>query len=222
MVNVCTRRLPRIRGGAMFASKQWPNGCRIAVGFLDGTPEQHARVIPYFREWEAYANLTFQFIGNLDNTQARISFADGESWAYVGTEAQAFGPSEPTLGFGWINEDTPEHEVRRVVLHEVGHLIGCEHELQQPAADFDWDREVVYKYYEGPPNNWGRDLVDQQVFAKITDPAVEHTAFDPLSIMAYAVPPSWDKRGRGVPFNLELSEMDKIFARRMYPTEIVQ
>jgi hypothetical protein len=203
----------------MTDSKKWPNGSNIDVGFIGGTPVQQARVIPYFHLWEQYANLKFRFLINLFNTSARVTFDQGESWSYVGTECRAISPPEPTMGFGWIGEDTPEDEVARVVLHEVGHLIGFEHELQQPAAAFEWNEDAVLAYYMGPPNHWSREEVQKQVFDKLAEPGVSHTDFDPLSIMAYAIPPEFDKKGRGVPFNKGLSERDREFAARMYPKE---
>src|SRR4051794_34932260 len=118
MIHVCTQKVLHVRGGAMWISKQWPIGCRLAVAFLDGDQAQHDRVVPYFHAWEKFANITFVFVTNLDNAQARVTFKPGESWSYVGNEAQTIASPEPTMGLGWINPDTSEDEVRRVVLHE--------------------------------------------------------------------------------------------------------
>src|SRR5690349_10464527 len=42
--------------------KLWENGRRLRVKFLDGIPEVQARVAAVAREWEAVANITFDFV----------------------------------------------------------------------------------------------------------------------------------------------------------------
>jgi hypothetical protein len=39
------------------------------------------------------------------------------------------------------------------VIHEFGHALGLIHEHQNPSGGIQWNKPVVCRYYEGPPNN---------------------------------------------------------------------
>lgn len=202
---------------AMRTRKKWSNGRTINVGFLGGNNVQRTRVQPYFHEWSKSANIKFRFLLNVSNADIRVDFNPNDgSWSYLGTDALAI-ETGPTMNFGWLTPDEDETEYRRVVLHEVGHSLGLEHEDQQPSADIDWDIPVVLAYYMGPPNKWSKEDVYHNVIDRLKPEGAEFTPFDPLSIMAYAIPAKFDKRGRGVPWNSTLSVMDRLFISQMYP-----
>ena len=38
------------------------------------------------------------------------------------------------MNYGWIDADSPEEELRSVVLHEFGHALGLIHEHQNPLS----------------------------------------------------------------------------------------
>jgi hypothetical protein len=205
--------------GAVTLSKRWLSGSRLTVAFIDGALDQHDRVQPYFHEWERYVNISFLFILNKWNADLRVSFApEGGSWSVVGTDAMFIPHEEASINLGWITPDQDEAEVRRVVLHEVGHALGFEHELQSPGAGGPkYDERKIIDYYSGPPYNWSVDEVHRQVLTKLNPEGVRFTDFDPKSIMCYHVPDKWTLDGRGTPWNLELSQSDKELAKELYP-----
>ena len=47
----------------------------------------------------------------------------------------------------------------------------------QPNANIPWDKEKVYKYYNAPPNNWDKTMVDQNIFAHYNREEIYATAF---------------------------------------------
>ena len=58
----------------------------------------------------------------------------GSSWAVQAIDALTIPKDQPTVNFGWLRHDSPYEEIRRVVLHEFGHVLGLVHEHQIPGA----------------------------------------------------------------------------------------
>lgn len=209
--------------GPMFARaaverlKLWENGRRLRVRFLDGQPEVHNRVAAIAKEWESVANLRLDFV-NGGASEIRVSFADdGFSWSTVGTDALTVAAAEATMNFGWLEASTSLREYQRVVRHEFGHALGMIHEHQNPAAlgRIPWDRPKVYAYYA--QQGWTTEDVDENIFDVYDEDTTNHTAFDPTSIMQYAVPDSLTIGSFSIGWNTALSESDLAFMRHQYP-----
>lgn len=199
--------------------KLWENGRTLKVRFLDGDPAVQARVQAIAKEWEAIANLKLQFVGS-GTAQIRISFAEkGFSWSTVGTDALIVPAGEATMNYGWLEADTSLREYQRVVRHEFGHALGMVHEHQNPAAQgrIPWDKPKVYVYYA--QQDWSRQDVDDNIFAVYSEDSTNHTAFDPTSIMQYAVPDSLTVGPYAIGWNTEFSPQDIEFMRRQYPMD---
>jgi hypothetical protein len=197
--------------------KLWENGRRLRVKFLDGLPEVQSRVAAITKEWEAVANLTLDFVAS-GPSEIRISFAEeGFSWSTVGTDALTVPSSQPTMNYGWLDPTTSEREYQRVVRHEFGHALGMIHEHQNPAAvgQIPWDKPKVYAYYA--QQGWTREDVDFNIFDVYSEDSTNHTAFDPTSIMQYAVPDSLTIGSYSIGWNTALSQTDTDFMRRQYP-----
>lgn len=197
--------------------KLWENGRTLKVKFLDGVPEVQAKVQAIAKEWESLANLTLEFVAS-GTAQIRISFAEqGFSWSTVGTDALTVASTKPTMNYGWLEPGTPLREYQRVVRHEFGHALGMIHEHQNPAAQgqIPWDKPKVYAYYA--QQGWNKDDVDFNIFQLYSEDSTNHTAFDPTSIMEYAVPDSLTVGSYAIGWNTEFSPMDVDFMKRQYP-----
>lgn len=197
--------------------KLWENGRTLKVRFLDGDPAVQAKVQAIAREWEAIANLRFEFVA-AGPAQIRISFAEkGFSWSTVGTDALTVRSTKPTMNYGWLESDTPLREYQRVVRHEFGHALGMIHEHQNPDAlgKIPWDRPKVYAYYA--EQGWSKSDVDSNIFDVYDEDSTNHGSFDPTSIMQYAVPDELTLGSFAIGWNTEFSQADVEFMRRQYP-----
>ncbi len=201
---------------ALITGKKWRNGRTLQVRFLDGSPAMQAKVEQYAHRWSAYANINFAF-GSSPTAEIRVSFQQEGSWSHIGTDALGIPKNQPTVNFGWLREGTADEEYSRVVTHEFGHALGCIHEHQNPVASVPWDKEAVYRYYAGPPNNWSRDQVDLNLFQKYSRDITQFSKFDKNSIMLYAIPNQFTIGDFEVGWNTHLSETDTSFIETMYP-----
>lgn len=203
---------------ALFAGKRWMPGRTLRCAFLDGSETQRRRVQEHAVEWTRWANINLDFGLPRAQSDVRISFAaDKGSWSYVGTDCIGQPKSSPTMNFGWLRDDTPEQEWRRVVLHEFGHALGCIHEHQNPRGGIKWNEEAVYRHFGGPPNSWSRSEIRANVLDKYSLDQLNADEFDGDSIMLYAYPPELIQGGRGTSMNTRLSERDRAFIAGIYP-----
>lgn len=202
---------------ALVKASKWQPGDKIRITFLDGDPELRERVRRVAEEWMQYADINLFFTDDPD-ADIRISFThDRGSWSYIGTMCRRVRSGEPTMNYGWLTAETPEEEVRRVVLHEFGHALGCIHEHQSPAGGIHWNKDAVYRHYMGPPNNWPPEEVDHNLFEKYDASLTQFSRLDPRSIMMYPIPREFTTDGFEVGWNRELSQTDKDFIAQMYP-----
>jgi hypothetical protein len=121
------------------------------------------------------------------------------------------------MNYGWLTPGSPDNEYSRVVLHEFGHALACIHEHQHPEAGIPWDKEAVYSYYTGPPNNWTKAQVDHNLFRKYSASITQFSEFDPASIMLYSIPNAFTVGDFEVGWNRVLSATDREFIGVMYP-----
>lgn len=215
----------------------WPHSINfpinITVRFLNGTEFQKNKVREYAKIWNDVSasgmgasqrkhKINFRFIpydvttsGNI--ADIRVLFQDGGSSSYVGIDCRNIPQDQPTMFFGWINPRQSHEVIRQVVLHEFGHALGLVHEHQSPLANIPWDKEKVYEYYkttQNPP--WDKAKVDANIFSRYSTTSTNYTAYDPKSIMHYAIPGSLTIGGYSTPWNSSLSSLDTFFIRQIY------
>jgi serralysin len=201
----------------LIKSKRWAPGQTLRVRFLGGEPEIKRKVQQKAKDWENYANIKFDFVSD-GNADIRIAFEPDGSWSYMGNDATDIPQNEPTMNFGWLDADTTDDEYSRVVKHEFGHALGCLHEHQNPSGSIPWDKEAVYKYYMGPPNNWTKEDVDHNLFARYNKNITNFTNLDPTSIMLYPIPAEFTTNRKAIGGrNSDLSQQDKTFIKEQYP-----
>jgi hypothetical protein len=161
--------------------------------------------------------MKFEQTDILGLSDIRITFRTKRGYcSYVGREADSF-PRDSTMFLQDIDEDLKRGntDARRIILHEFGHALGLQHELQHPDATIPWDTAAVYKYYK-EKFNWDSVLTFQQVFEQLND-IESKSRFDTASIMIYAVPPELTKDKKySIRWPENLSPIDKEYIRKYY------
>lgn len=207
---------------ALVRAKFHKVGDTITVKFLNGTEAQKAGVKKYAKEWEQHANLKLEFVDS-GNADIRIGFqwnGDRGSWSYIGTDNFNIPQDRPTMNFGWLDiNGRNEQEYSRTVIHEFGHALGCIHEHQNPSTNIPWDKPKVYAYYQGAPNYWTKEDVDNNIFRTYETSKTQFSQFDKESIMLYAIPNELTIGDWEAGYNTVLSHMDKTYIAVIYPKE---
>ncbi|KAK3326666.1 metalloprotease [Apodospora peruviana] len=206
---------------AVNIKKNWQPGRTLKIKFLSGELELHAKVRKYAEWWLAYANLKMSWLPmDAPKADIRIDFKqDGGSSSRIGTDALSeTDQNKRTMNLD-INVRHPDEYIRRKVLHEFGHVLGCEHEHQSPLASFEWNTDLIYQELSGPPNNWSATTIQWNVIKRLQSSEVSASAYDPDSIMLYAYPAKWFKNsgGVGTKNNTTLSKRDKEWITTNYP-----
>lgn len=203
---------------ALQKDSKWRTGDPITVAFMSGDAKLQRRVRRVAQRWIApgLANLRLVF-NNEPDADVRIAFQQGDgSWSTIGTTCRQVSRGQATMNFGWIDANSPEEELRSVVLHEFGHAIGLIHEHQSPVGGFKWNRDAVIKELSGPPNGWSVSEIEFNVLNPASPEEVDATAMDPASIMMYPIPASWTTDGFSTLLNSDLSGTDKRFIHKQY------
>jgi serralysin len=204
---------------ALVKGSKWKPGDLITVSFLDGDQGVQEKVKHVASQWAApgLANLMLEFMKNT-NTHIRISFKYSGSWSVIGTTCKRITDlTQPTMNFGWLDTNSTDEEVERVVLHEFGHALGLIHEHQNPGTVIHWNKPNVIRDLSGPPNNWPLNVIEQNMFEPYSKAETNFTKVDPKSIMMYPIPKSWTTNGFSAGLNDSLSTTDRKFIHQQYP-----
>lgn len=203
---------------ALVTGKKWQNGRTLHVRFLGGQSQIQAKVKQFALQWTEHANLKLEF-DNSPDAEIRIAFQADGSWSYIGTDNLVIPKNQATMNFGWFTASTPDEEIERTVVHEFGHALGCIHEHQHPDAGIPWDKEAVFRYYMGAPNNWTRAQVETNLFQRYSATQTQFSTFDANSIMLYPVDNALTLGDFEIGWNKELSATDKEFIGVAYPAD---
>jgi len=208
---------PEMSRRARSDASRWLPGQTIGVSFLNGPAALRDRVREIATTWTSprRANLRLDFRADPHAGDIRVGFYPGGSWSVVGTSCRDVAPREPTLNFGWIDENSPDAVLRAIVLHEFGHALGLMHALRIPSSGIRWDKAAVYA--DLALEGWSRARVDADFFRDFEEAAAVAAPFDPQSIMLCPIKSSWTLDGFEVPWNTDLSIGDGDLIRKHYP-----
>ncbi len=164
---------------------------------------------------ETGAKIKFVLTASITESDIRVAFRNKNGYqSLIGNESSFLeNASAVTMSLQDLDL-APDADFNRVVLHEFGHAIGLEHELQNPNVNIVWDTTAVYTFYR-EIYKWDSAKVNFNVFGKII--TKEATVFDPQSIMIYAVPAFLVKNKVEIPWPDRLSTIDKNTIKRYYP-----
>jgi hypothetical protein len=190
-----------------------PNSGKIAlgVGFLNGDSGQHERFKSAVKNWadsEVGQYISFDFAAPADKRQIRVTFDAKGNWSYVGRGNLSVAKSAPTMNLQNMQPD--------VIIHEMGHALGLQHEHNHPRANIAWDKVVVKR--EMAALGWSDADCETNIFAKYDDRyvCVGSPNFDKHSIMIYPIPTRWTKNGFSATPSSNISEGDRKCLQGLY------
>ena len=219
---------PRRAHAILAVGSKWVNHtvlhyCFFTSGHFAVPKAQADAVRQAFATWKAVGiGLDFTEVNQLSEAEVRIGYsvADGSSASSVGRGVLQVPLNEPTTVYGW---NLTTHYGRGTALHELGHVLGMEHEHQSPFAGIKWHEQAVYDSLAQPPNSWNHATTYHNILEKLSPQQVQGSAWDPDSIMEYEFEPGlidepeqYDVGGLVPPGTL--SKADKEWGLKWYPT----
>ena len=193
----------------------WNNGQKIYVRFLNGSDKLQNTIKNFAKQWEKYANISFVFILK-GNSNIRINLdSKGGYNSLIGTLANSVSQNEKTMNLDTTDFNN-EQIIKRVVLHEFGHVLGLLHEHFNPLSGISWNKDSVYNdLYR--TDGWNKMTVDHNIFQEYKLSYTNGTLYDKFSIMEYPIKSGWTTNGYSVGWNTELSSGDIMLIKSLYP-----
>ena len=194
---------------------QWTEIKSLKVYFIEGDTVLHDKIISIINEWTTSTRIKFERTKKITQSQIRVTFRSGGYSSAVGLECiQKEYENQPTTFLEGLDTLTDKREFKRVVLHEFGHALGLEHELQKTSVRIPWNTAAVYKYY-ADHYHWDTTAVNKNIFLQFKAPK-EYEEFDSSSIMMYAVPDTLTIGNYFIPWPDDLSPSDRLYIKKWY------
>lgn len=204
-----------IKEGNEKTDKRWKNGQTLQISFLNGSSTVQNKVKEYAMQWLSYANINFKW-DIFDQSDVRIGFkwnGDITSWSYIGTDSLNVSNNEPTMNFGWIDENTIESEYF-IVLHEFGHMLGLIHDFQF-ASDSWWNKKKIIDDLLHAKCGYNIEDIEYNIFKRYTRNYVNGDLWG--GIMFYIIPSEWILDGLKFTYSTTLNYEDQATIMWMYP-----
>jgi serralysin len=205
---------------AILKQNVWDQGQTILISFMNGTTEQKTWVQSVVENaYTSLINLRLVFVSDdfKERSDVRIKFdTSNGSWSYLGRQCLEISQIEPTMNLSWL--DLPPLS-GGIILHEFGHCIGpFIHEHQNPKGNtIEWNVPVVISSLCGPPNNWSRKTICENMFSKYSQNQIRGSSYDSTSIMQYPYPATWTLNGQSSVTPQKLSDEDRYWLQFQYP-----
>jgi serralysin len=200
----------------------WEVGKKVSVKFIDegGSYKLRQKIKAAAKEWEKYANISFDFVESGD-ANIRVFLTDkGGCNSVVGIYALSVPANKHTMNidtnFFHQNGVCYENYLTQTIQHEFGHAIGLLHEHFYKDK-IQWNKEVVYKEALARNKDWDKSMVDAQIFRQSSSLYANGFMYDPKSIMHYGFPASWTMNNIEVKSNFFISPGDIETIGFLYP-----
>lgn len=204
----------------------WEAGQTINIAILTDRQDVKDKVKAVAAEWLNYAYLKFNYVNDPAEAQVKIQVTindpDGDNifWSFIGKDCLYFedDPDQPTMNLVLRKGDAKEinsEDFSAAVLREFGHVLGLGYEHQGPNRDLNLDDSKVERYLTAQ----GWELWDIGSFLQMyEDSQIAYEDYDPQSIMLAYFPDFLTTDGKGSTWNTKLSDKDKLYIAKVYPT----
>lgn len=186
-------------GGVFRTDNLWAEGTKLRVCFLDGDLARRLSVVNAFAEWLSGINAIGIDFGDRLNPQSctrdgdfhvRVTFKESGNWAFPGASARHAPKSGPTMSLQVLSPSAPG-KISREVLHEVGHVLGMEHEHQSPASPC----ENEFEFSSAKLPGFSKEVIESGL-RRLSGAGVRYTEYDRQSVMHYGFSESFFKKGK--------------------------